>query len=357
MTLRVIQWATGAMGRTCLQAVIDSPETELVGLYVYGDRKAGRDAGDIARRDPVGVVATRDIEDILKLDADVVIHAARLDPTFERHDDDIQRLLRSGKNVVSINGGTNPDYWPKARRDAFEAAGREGNATFMGAGLNPGFAADKLAVLATGVCSDVKRVSIHEIVDCRAVKSPEYVFDVIGFGAEVDTVDPNSPDWAPAGMMNALFEEVTACVAQRLGWTTERVIKAHSLRPAREALEIAAGRIEPGRAARIDWLWQAEADGVVRVELGVSWTMEPPDPAEAEPGLWSIRVEGTPSVALSFGLEPPDGWTERTTPEMLGVAGAVLNTLRHAVAAEPGISQTPLTLAWQAPGAERKARA
>ena len=34
----------------------------------------------------------------------------------------------------------------------------------------------------------------------------------------------------------------------------------------------------------------------------------------------------------------------------------VLNTLRHAVAAEPGISQTPLSLAWQAPGAERKAR-
>ena len=71
---------------------------------------------------------------------------------------------------------------------------------------------------------------------------------------------------------------------------------------------------------------------------------------------FQTRVDGTPSVALSFGLEPPAGWTDRTTPEMLGVAGAVLNTLRHAVAAEPGISQTPLSLAWQAPGAERKAR-
>ena len=49
MTFRVIQWATGAMGKTCLRAVIDHPAMTLAGLYVYGD-KAGRDAGDIARR-------------------------------------------------------------------------------------------------------------------------------------------------------------------------------------------------------------------------------------------------------------------------------------------------------------------
>ncbi|WP_374654928.1 hypothetical protein [Phenylobacterium sp.] len=33
--IRVIQWATGSMGKTCLRAVIDSPDCELVGLFVY----------------------------------------------------------------------------------------------------------------------------------------------------------------------------------------------------------------------------------------------------------------------------------------------------------------------------------
>ena len=61
MAYRVIQWATGAMGKTCLRAVIDHPAMELVGLYVYGDDKVGRDAGDIARRPPTGIIATRDV--------------------------------------------------------------------------------------------------------------------------------------------------------------------------------------------------------------------------------------------------------------------------------------------------------
>ena len=48
--MKIIQWATGAMGKTCLRAVIDRPDLELVGLFVYGERKAGLDAGEIARR-------------------------------------------------------------------------------------------------------------------------------------------------------------------------------------------------------------------------------------------------------------------------------------------------------------------
>lgn len=32
---RVIQWATGAMDRSCMRAVIDRPDTKLAGLFVY----------------------------------------------------------------------------------------------------------------------------------------------------------------------------------------------------------------------------------------------------------------------------------------------------------------------------------
>ena len=74
MTTRVIQWATGAIGKTCLRQVIDHPDLELAGLYVYSDSKAGRDAGAIARRGDTGVIATQSVEEILALDADVVLH-------------------------------------------------------------------------------------------------------------------------------------------------------------------------------------------------------------------------------------------------------------------------------------------
>lgn len=74
--IRVVQWATGAIGRTTLRAVLDRPELRLVG-QVRALTAQGRDAGDLARREPNGVLPTRDVEAILGLDADVVLPQAR----------------------------------------------------------------------------------------------------------------------------------------------------------------------------------------------------------------------------------------------------------------------------------------
>ncbi len=42
---RVVQWATGNIGTRSLRAVIEHPDLDLVGVYVYSDEKVGRDAG------------------------------------------------------------------------------------------------------------------------------------------------------------------------------------------------------------------------------------------------------------------------------------------------------------------------
>jgi hypothetical protein len=57
--LRVIQWATGSVGRHAVAAVHEHPELELVGALVYSEAKAGRDVGDICEIGDIGVVATK----------------------------------------------------------------------------------------------------------------------------------------------------------------------------------------------------------------------------------------------------------------------------------------------------------
>lgn len=74
---RVVQWATGAVGRHALAAMIDRPELDVVGVLVYGGDKAGRDAGDLCGTAPIGVVATKDRDEILALDADCVLYMPR----------------------------------------------------------------------------------------------------------------------------------------------------------------------------------------------------------------------------------------------------------------------------------------
>src|SRR3954454_22084061 len=202
MTCRVISWATGSIGKTCLRAVLDSPECELVGLYVYGEGKAGKDAGAIARRPLTGVIATRDIEEILALDADVVIHSPRLQLPYELHDDDICRLLRSGKNVITTARNHSPAAHGADRAALFTRACADGGTTLFGVGVSPGVIGERLALALTRVAVRLDRVEIDEVLDARAMPDPDFVFNVMGMGADPAAVDLEN------GALPVLFGEL-----------------------------------------------------------------------------------------------------------------------------------------------------
>lgn len=349
MNHRVVQWATGAMGRACLRAVLNRPDLALAGVYVYGADKAGRDAGELVRRAPVGVTATDCISDILALDADVVLHAARLQPPYDSHDGDICRLLASGKNVISINGNTFPARWPVERRRRIEEACAKGRSSFMGAGLNPGFAVEKFAVAATGVCLDVRRVTVSETVLCHEMRSPDYVFDLLGFGSTPGAVDPNADGWPPGETLNDMFEEVVACIADRLGFQLDGVVRDHRMLPATRDLKVGAGIIVEGTVSHLDWRWRGVVGGAPVINLEIAWVMEKAHVDAPSDGLWRIRIDGTPSVNVLFSLTAPEGYAGKTSLEQLAVAGAVLNAIPYVVAAPPGAIETPLSTPWRKP--------
>ena len=101
-TTRVIQWATGPVGSVQLAEVIDNPEFDLVGVFVYSPDKVGVDAGALVGRPDTGIVATNDKAAILALDADVVLHSASKAYGFDANTDDIVALLETGKSVITV---------------------------------------------------------------------------------------------------------------------------------------------------------------------------------------------------------------------------------------------------------------
>jgi hypothetical protein len=342
MTYRIIQWATGAMGKTCLRAIIDRPDFELVGLYVYSEGKAGSDAGEIARRPPTGVIATSSAQDILALDADVVVHAARLPDRYGDGDAELQAILRSGKNVLSINGHTYPQHWGGARLEGFEAACREGGVSFMGVGLNPGFVAEKIAVTASSICTRVDSIETMEVVDCRDVRSPDYVFGKLGFGADPTAIDPNDPSWPPAAALNGMYSEVIALTAARLGLELDAIATEHVLLAAREELIIAAGTIGVGQVGQTNWRWHGLVNGRRRITTSIAWTMDPALPGDDQGNLWRVKIEGSPNVRITIDLDRPADDPGRTSAEQWGLAGAVMNAIPVVCAAPPGVIATPI---------------
>lgn len=93
---RVIQWATGSVGREALRAILIHPQLELAGVFVYSDDKNGSDAGELCGLPATGVAATNSVDAILACEADCVLYAPR-----HADVDEVCAILRSGKNVAA----------------------------------------------------------------------------------------------------------------------------------------------------------------------------------------------------------------------------------------------------------------
>lgn len=345
---KVVQWATGSMGRTALRRIIDHPDLELTGLFVYDERKAGRDAGEIARRGPTGVIATTRVEDILALDADVVIHTPRISLPYEKQNGDVERLLASGKNVISTAGFHFPQAHGEAYARPLRAACLAGGSTLAGLGLNPGFIAERVAVLMTGMCAQVEAISSSELADASAMPSPEFVFGTMGFGA-----DPAQDDITKgplAGLYGALYSETFAYVAQALGTHVARLAPDHRVTLAPGDISIAAGIVRKGTVAATEWRWHGEfADGR-RMTHSVVWTADLRlHGARPEGGAhWHVNIKGRPNVNVSFGVEDPDPAAPHTRAAADATVAAAIRGIPDVCAAPPGFFAYPFPAAFRA---------
>lgn len=345
MVYRAVQWATGAMGTACLRSMLGHPDVEVVGAFVYSAEKAGLDVGEMAGQAPTGVLSTDQADLILALDADLVVHAGRIGP-YGAHDAEIIALLESGKNVISINGYSDPFHHAGERLDALQAACRRGGTSLMSAGLNPGFVGEQLAVVASGMTNRLDHLEIVENLDSSAVRDPGYLFGALGFGSDPDVVDLAHPQDGPASAMNGMFAEVLSALGHRLGMTVERVEPDHVFHRAPADIELRAGTVAAGTVSHSNWRWHAitgtGSQERRRLTLSINWYVDASHLEAPDPPLWQVRLTGHPGVKIHIDLDKhPDDHTKMTA-EQYAVGAEVLNTIPHVVAAPPGVTVRPV---------------
>lgn len=339
MTIRVIQWATGAIGKTCLRQVIDHPDLKLVGLYVYSDRKVGKDAGEIARRGETGVIATNSVEEIIATEADVVLHLP-LNPTdsFDEHDDIIKRLLRSGKNVITTIAHTYPAAEGEDYLKSFEAACREGNSVLFGTGINPGFVAERLAVMLTGACTKVDALRVTEVYDVSEVQSPGFIFDLMGVGKSEEEVrsDPRVEK-----VFRHIFGEVVAYVGHAMGIDFDAVEANHEFGVADTDVMLPAGEVKAGGVVNFRWRFQGMLNGKPFFTIQMVWVADRRLKGwDLEDG-WDIEIEGAPGIKARIDLVDPVGLPDRSKAMQYCVAGPVIRAIPEVMKAEPGVLILP----------------
>jgi 4-hydroxy-tetrahydrodipicolinate reductase len=102
--------------------------------------------------------------------------------------DEVCRILRSGKNVVtcSLLSLVYPEAWGPDIHQKLEDACKEGGSSLLVSGIDPGFANDALPLALSGLSERWESIRIQEIVNYATYNQPEILFETMGFGKPLD---------------------------------------------------------------------------------------------------------------------------------------------------------------------------
>jgi hypothetical protein len=339
MTLRVVAWSTGNVGRHAIAGIAARPELELVGVWVSDPAKVGRDAGELAGLGrTLGVAATNDADALLALKPDCIVHTAMADNRLEEAMADLQRFLAAGINVVS-SGPVFLQYpagsIPPEMTEPIVSAAVDGGASLWVNGVDPGFANDWLPLVMTSVSERIDEVRCFEILDYSTYDNPTVLFDVMGFGKPMD----ETPMLLMPGILSLAWGSVVHQLAAGLGIELDEVRETVVRLPAPEKFEIASGPIEEGTAAalRFEVLGMRAGRPVcvlehvtrLRADLGPDW------PQPSGQGCYRVVVSGEPNYTLDLQLLGTDG--DHNTAGLKATAMRLVNAVEAVVAAPPGL--------------------
>ena len=336
--VRVIQWATGPIGAAQLREVIDNPELELAGVFVYDPAKVGVDAATLVGRPPTGIVTCNDKSAILALDADVVLHAASKAVTENTNTDDIVALLQSGKSVITTTSYNHlPTYGQDTHRRIALACDR-GGSRFHAAGEHPGFMFERLAVGLTALSQRVDRITVQEFVDCSTVSERRMLVDLMGMGKPPDEITTDSAMFRAVSLQ---YEQALGAAADVLGLRLDEVGSAIETATSETDVEVACGTLQAGTVVGQKLSWAGYRDGRPVLVAEELWTVTDIAGWEtAGDGEFLVRVlvDGSPSLRLDLrvaddSLHGSDG----TSGGQLAVAMTAIRAIPYVLQMPPGV--------------------
>ncbi|MBV9509874.1 MAG: hypothetical protein JO303_06295 [Caulobacteraceae bacterium] len=323
---RVIQWYTGAMGALQVGLLHRDPTFNLVGVVAYSADKHGLDAGEVAGIGPIDLSITADVDEALAIEADVVlINGNTLQPEL------LERILRSGKNVVTISGAYDLTEEPEYER--LEAAALAGGVSLTGGGNMPGLLNDVLPLFMSGYTSGVQRIWTRER-NCHDVYA-SYATMAAFYG------HPPPSDEQIAGMIGAssrtgIYFQAARLCARAFGLelsdfqlTNFEVATApRDIDMPGTGVRIAKGTVAARRYEYTGFVdgkpWHSvEMEFTAELGLGPQWKS---DPAEPE---FLVRVDGDPPLEVTWGCGGILNLIKLNAARMVNLASAL-------IAAKPG---------------------
>ena len=341
MTLRVVEWSTGTVGRHAIAGIDARPDLELVGVWVSDPAKVGKDAGELAGLDrELGVAATGDRDALIALRPDCIVHTAMTDDRVMESIEDLIHFVENGINVVS-SGPVVLQFpqgiLPDSLLERIATAGETGGASLHINGIDPGFANDALPLAMTSLSQRIDQVRCQEIADYSTYYQPVVMRDLFGFGQPLDT----TPLIFAPGILSMGWGSVVRQIAAGLDLVLDEPLVERVDRVAADRdYSTVSVEIPEGTMAAVRFEVVGQVDGVDRVVLEHYTRTHPdqcpdwPTPNEGD-GCYRIAISGEPEMTVEFGHHGENG--DHNVSGMIVTAMRLVNSVAAVVDAKPGL--------------------
>lgn len=314
--IRVVQFGLGPIGLSCVRTLLQKKPTgvlELVGAIDIDSAKVGRTVGELTG-DSCDIVVTDNAEFTLRhTSPDVVLHTTSSSlPLVQQQ---LTQCMQADANVVS---STEELFYPTQDNDQVESALNEiaemHGVTLFGTGVNPGYAMDVLAVMATGVCTRVRSIRALRCVDASQRRLP--LQKKIGAGLTREAFSAQ-PGFGHAGLVESCW-----LVANGLGFDVDNVTE--TLEPVMATKQVVTPylTVEKGQVAGIHQVARARSGDSTFVLLDLYMYVG------AENAIDQVIVDGDPPIELAI-----EGGIFGDT----ATVGALINAIPLVLSADPGL--------------------
>lgn len=337
--LRTIVWSTGGVGANAIDAIRRRPDLELVGVWVHSPDKVGKDVGELAGGEPLGLLATTDADALIACKPDCVVYAASGPDRDGAAVPDYVRLLTAGINVVSTSSTSlvyPPSYYAPQWRDEMEAAAKAGGASFYASGIFPGFASDQLALLMTTQSKSIRRITASEVALNDHYPVADVMMDGMGFGRPLDF----EPMLKTPGFIELAWKAPIYLIAAGLGVEVEQIHGSLDRELTDRDIEVAFGTIKAGTCGAV----RTRAAGVVNGEeaiviehiIRMARDVAPDWPTSDADATYRVDIEGDPDIHCVLTLGEAEGHAAGRAA-MASTAMRVVNAIPYVVDAAPSL--------------------
>jgi 4-hydroxy-tetrahydrodipicolinate reductase len=335
---RIVVWGTGFVGSMVIAEIVKHPLFELVGVGVSNPEKVGRDVGEICGLGtPIGLTATDDVDALIALAPDALVHYGPTAAQADANIDLITRFLRAGIDVCST--AMTPWVWPHMRLNPpswitpIDEACAAGAASCFTTGIDPGFANDLFPMTLMGLCSEVRMVRASELLDYTNYTG-DYEFEM-GIG--------KSPDYTPLlehrDILVMSWGATVPMIAHAAGITLDEITTTWEKWVTPEDRKSAKGIIQAGNVAAVRFTINGRYRGATRIQLEhvnrIGLDAAPDWPTGNDNDVYRVDIEGTPSISQETAFRFTDG-----SGRDAAAAGCLATGLR-ALNAVPAVNALP----------------